>query len=179
MKLLLAFSRTVDRISGGIGILCEYMILLVCLISAGNAFMRYAISYSSNAYLEIQWYLFGVVVLLGAAYTLARNEHVRVDVIYSVIGDRARLWVDLFGILVFLLPVTFVMTFLSWPFFTKSFLNGETSASAGGLILWPAKFLLPAGFFLLLLQALSELIKRIAALRGDIELETKYEKPIQ
>jgi TRAP-type mannitol/chloroaromatic compound transport system permease small subunit len=179
MDFLLRFSRTIDRISGGVGVLCEYLVLIVCFISAGNAFMRYAINYSSNAYLEIQWYLFGVIVLLGGSYALLRNEHVRVDVVYSALSDRGRIYIDIIGIILFLIPVASVMTFLSWPFFLRSFLSGEGSMNAGGLILWPVKFALPLGFFLLLLQAFSELIKRFAALRGLIALETKYEKPLQ
>jgi TRAP-type mannitol/chloroaromatic compound transport system permease small subunit len=179
MDVLLRFSRLIDRISGRAGVLCEYLILIVCFISAGNAFMRYAISYSSNAYLEIQWYLFGVIVLLGGSYALLRNEHVRVDVVYSALSDRGRIFIDIIGIILFLIPMAFTMTFLSWPFFVRSFLSGEVSMNAGGLILWPIKFVLPLGFFLLLLQALSELIKRFAALQGLVKLETKYEKPLQ
>ncbi len=179
MALLLRFSGFVDGVSRRLGAVCDYLILIVCFISAGNAMMRYAISYSSNSYLEIQWYLFGAVVLLGAACTLLKNEHVRVDVVYSLLSDRNKLIVDTCGIIIFLLPVTSYLIYLSWPFFLKSFVNGEVSNNAGGLTLWPAKLLLPAGFFFLWLQALSELIKRIAALRGVIQLETKYEKPIQ
>lgn len=179
MESLLAASRLVDRINSVFGRICEYLILAVCLISAGNALMRYLLNYSSNAYLEIQWYMFGGVVLLGAAYTFLRNEHVRVDVFYTHLSDKGRILIDIFGIIVFLLPATAILAYLSWPFFLASFRSGEVSMNAGGLILWPAKLLLPVGFSLLVLQGLSELIKRIAALRGLLALETKYEKPLQ
>jgi TRAP-type mannitol/chloroaromatic compound transport system permease small subunit len=179
MSGLLATSRTIDWLNERFGWLCDYMLAAACLISAGNAFMRYSLNYSSNAYLEIQWYLFGAAVMLGASYTLKRNEHVRVDIIYGQLSDRGRLWVDLFGFIVFLLPVTIIMLALSTPFFARSFASGEISMNAGGLILWPIKMVLPLGFLMLLLQTLSEIIKRIAALRGMIVLETKYTKPLQ
>lgn len=179
MAAFLAISRGIDRLNERVGWICDYLLISACLISAGNAFMRYAFSYSSNAYLEIQWYLFGAVVMLGASYTLKQNEHVRVDVVYGQLSDRGRLLVDLGGFIVFLLPVCLVMLYLSWPFFTRSYLSGEVSMNAGGLILWPIKLALPLGFFLLLLQTLSEMIKRVAALRGLIVLETKYTKPLQ
>ena len=179
MSALLHLSEVIDWISERVGWICDYLILIVCFISAGNATMRYAFNYSTNGFLEIQWYMFGAIVLLGASYTLKRNEHVRVDVVYSMISDRARLIIDAVGMVLFLLPVTIFMIFLSFPFFLRSFQSGEVSMNAGGLILWPAKILIPVGFILLTLQAISELIKRIAALRGTIELETKYEKPLQ
>ena len=179
MQSLLAASRFVDRLNSFFGRICEFLVLLVCLISAGNALMRYTLNYSSNAYLEIQWYIFGGVVLLGAAYTFLRNEHVRVDVLYSQLSDRGRILIDLFGIIVFLLPATALLAYLSWPFFLSSFRSGEVSMNAGGLILWPAKILLPVGFSLLFLQGLSELVKRMAALAGVISIDTKYEKPLQ
>lgn len=179
MTSLLVASRGIDWFNERVGRICDYLIAAACFISAGNAFMRYALSYSSNAYLEIQWYLFGAVVMLGASYTLKQNEHVRVDVIYGQLSDRGRLWVDLFGFIVFLLPVCLILLYLSWPFFTRSYLSGEISMNAGGLILWPIKLVLPLGFFLLLMQCVSEIIKRVAALRGLIVLETKYTKPLQ
>jgi TRAP-type mannitol/chloroaromatic compound transport system permease small subunit len=179
MSGLLAVSRVIDWLNERFGWICDYMLAAACLISAGNAFMRYAFSYSSNAYLEIQWYLFGAAVMLGASYTLKRNEHVRVDVIYGQLSDRGRLWVDLFGFIIFLLPVTLIMLYLCVPFFQRSFASGEVSMNAGGLTLWPIKLMLPLGFFLLLLQTISEIIKRISALSGLIELETKYTKPLQ
>jgi len=179
MLSLLAASRLIDRVSTGFGKICEYLVLIVCFISAGNALMRYTFNYSSNAYLEIQWQLFGAIVLLGGAFTFLRNEHVRVDVIYAHLSDRGRILVDLFGIIVFLLPPAIILSYMSWPFFLMSFHSGEVSMNAGGLILWPIKLVLPVGFTLLVFQAFSELIKRIAALQGFIEIETKYEKPLQ
>ena len=179
MPALLRNRGLIDKLNEGIGKFCDYLILIVCLISAGNAIMRYAFNYSTNGFLEIQWYLFAAIVLLGASYTLKRNEHVRVDVLYGVISERKRLWIDAVGMVIFLLPVTIFMIFLSVPFFWRAFQSHEISMNAGGLLLWPVKAILPLGFFLLTLQAISELIKRSAALMGLIELETKYEKPLQ
>lgn len=179
MSGLLSLSRGIDWINERIGWICDYLILLVCLVSAGNALMRYLFNYSTNGFLEIQWYMFAAIVLLGASYTLKRNEHVRVDVIYGVVSERTRMWIDAIGMVVFLLPVTIYMIYLSFPFFQRSFLGSEMSMNAGGLLLWPVKLITPVAFALLSLQAISELIKRIAALGGFIELETKYEKPLQ
>jgi TRAP-type mannitol/chloroaromatic compound transport system permease small subunit len=179
MSALLAMSRLIDAVSNTVGRLAEWLVLGACLISAGNASMRYLFSYSSNGLLEIQWYLFGALVLLGAAHTLRVNEHVRVDIVYSSVSDRARLWIDTIGFLVFLIPVGVYLTYLSIPFFVRSFQIGELSNNAGGLTLWPIKLVLPLGFALLTLQGISELIKRVAALRGDLALDTHYEKPLQ
>ena len=176
---LLRFSRWIDALNERIGWICDYLILIVCFVSAGNAVMRYVFSYSSNAYLEIQWYMFGAIVLLGASYTLKRNEHVRVDVVYSNLSERRRLIIDAIGFLCFMLPVTIFLIYLSVPVFLRSFGSREVSMNAGGLTLWPVKLLVPLGFTLLSLQGVSELIKRCAALAGVIELETKYEKPLQ
>lgn len=182
MGPLLAFSRAVDATNAVFGRAADWMVLAACVISAGNAFVRYAVSYSSNAWLEVQWYLFGGIVLLGASYTLFRNEHVRVDLVYGSIGPRARLWVDVFGLVLFLLPATVLLTWMTWPFFLDSFVRGEGSSNAGGLLRWPVKLLLPLGFGLLTLQGLSELIKRVALLRGErpaAEVVTEYERPQQ
>ena len=179
MGALLRFSDGIDAFSKSIGIVCEYAVLFCCLISAANAIIRYTFSYSSNAWLEIQWYLFAFVVMMGAAHTLRMNEHVRVDLIYGAISPRARLWVDIIGIVFFLLPACLYLAWLCWPVFVTSFSQGEMSSNAGGLIRWPVKLMLTAGFALLALQGLSELIKRIAALGGRIDLDTKYEKPLQ
>jgi TRAP-type mannitol/chloroaromatic compound transport system permease small subunit len=179
MPALLAISRRIDALSNMAGRLAEWLVLGACLISAGNATMRYLFSYSSNAWLEIQWYMFGALVFLGAAHTLRVNEHVRVDLIYSSVSDRARLWIDAIGFIVFLIPVGVYLTYLSIPFFMRSFQLGEYSNNAGGLILWPIKLVLPLGFALLTLQGVSELIKRLAALHGDLALDTHYEKPLQ
>ena len=179
MQFLLRLSRGIDALNQRVGYLCDYLILIVCFISAGNALMRYIFSYSSNGFLEIQWYLFGAVVLLGASYTLKRNEHVRVDVLYANLSERGRMMIDAVGLLCFMLPVMIFLIYLSLPVFLQSYASGERSANTGGLVLWPAKLLLPLGFFLLSLQGFSEFIKRCAALMGLIELETKYEKPLQ
>jgi TRAP-type mannitol/chloroaromatic compound transport system permease small subunit len=179
MPALLAISRLIDKVSSAAGRFAEWLVLGACLISAGNASMRYLFSYSSNAWLEIQWYMFGALVFLGAAHTLRLNEHVRVDLVYSSVSDRARLWIDALGFTIFLIPVGVYLTYLSIPFFMRSFQLGEGSNNAGGLILWPIKLVLPLGFALLTLQGVSELIKRLAALRGDLAVDTHYEKPLQ
>lgn len=179
MGALLAFSRLVDRLNAGFATVAEYFVLFAVVISAGNAIVRYLFNASSNGLLEVQWYLFAGIVLLGASYTLRQNEHVRVDLLYSTLSVRTRLFVDIFGFVVLFLPVIAFLFYLTFPFFWRSFISGESSMNAGGLILWPAKLSLPLGFALLFLQGLSELVKRIAGLSGLIELETKYEKPLQ
>lgn len=179
MQGLLRISRAIDGFNEKLGWLADWMVLLSAGVSALNAGVRYLFNYSSNAYLEAQWYMFGAMVLFGAAYTFKMNEHVRVDIVYSSVSDRVRLWIDTIGLIVFLIPITAFLAWLCWPFFWASFTGGEMSSNAGGLIMWPAKLLLPLGFAFLFLQGWSELIKRIAALRGLIELETKYEKPLQ
>ena len=153
--------------------------LASCLISAGNAISRYLFSVSSNAWLEIQWQMFAGIFLLGAPYVFQINEHVRVDIFYGGASARRKLWIDVFGIVLFLFPATLVIALLGWPFFWESFSSGEHSANAGGLILWPVKLLLPLGFALVFLQGVSELIKRIMGLRGVVELGPAYEKPLQ
>ncbi len=179
MQALLALSRGIDRLSVFFGKIGEYLVLLCCLISAGNAMIRYAFNYSSNGWLEIQWYMFGFIVMMGAAYTLKVNEHVRVDLIYGSVSERARLWIDAIGIVLFLLPFATFAAWLSWPVFVTSWNQGEMSSNAGGLIRWPVKLVISAGFALLALQGVSELIKRIAALTGTIQIETAYEKPLK
>ena len=179
MQILLAFSRAVDKMNAFFGQVATWLILIACLISAGNASSRYVFSASSNAWLEIQWYLFSAIFLLGASYTLKVNEHVRVDVIYSIISDRARLWIDAVGMAIFLLPATALLAYMNWPFFVESWSIQEGSSNAGGLIRWPVKLLPPIGFALLTLQGVSELIKRVAALAGVVHIDVKYEKPLQ
>ena len=179
MHGLLRLSGAIDLLNDRLGRVADWMVLLSALISAGNAAVRYGFNYSSNAYLEIQWYMFGVMVFFGASYAYKLNEHVRVDIVYSSVSDRTRLWIDTVGLLIFLIPITAFLAWLCWPFFISSFRGSEMSSNAGGLILWPAKLLLPAGFALLFLQGISELIKHVAALRGLIKLDTKYEKPLQ
>jgi TRAP-type mannitol/chloroaromatic compound transport system permease small subunit len=179
MMRLLRFSAAIDQINKGFGVIASWLVLLACVISAGNATSRYLFSLSSNAWLEIQWYMFSGMVFLGASHTLKLNEHVRVDLVYANVSERTRLWIDLLGMIFFLLPATIVLMWMTWPFFAESWFRNETSANAGGLLRWPVKILLPVGFFLLTLQGISELIKRVAALKGLITLETKYEAPQQ
>lgn len=173
------FISAANRVSDLAGFIAKWLVLAACLVSAVNATVRYLVSYSSNGWLEIQWYMFGGVVLLGAAQTLRHNEHVRVDLLYASVSHRGRLWIDVFGFVVFLLPAMGYMLFLTGPFFFDSFRLGEVSMNAGGLILWPAKALLPIGFALLFLQGLAELVKRVAALSGVMHLDTRYETPLQ
>jgi TRAP-type mannitol/chloroaromatic compound transport system permease small subunit len=179
LKRLLAISRIIDRINAGFGQIANWAVLASCLISAGNAGSRYLFSESSNAWLEIQWYLFSAIFLLGAAHTLRVNGHVRVDLVYMQLSARARLWVDVFGLIAFLLPSCAILTYMGWHFFLDSYRIHETSSNAGGLIRWPVKLLMPVGFAFLTLQGLSELVKRIAALTGAIDLDTHYERAVQ
>ena len=149
------------------------------LISAGNAGSRYLFSESSNGWLEIQWYMFAGMVLLGAPYTLKMNEHVRVDLVYGMVSERTRIWIDIIGGFLFLLPICIILTYFTWPWFVDSWKLNEASSNAGGLVRWPVKLLLPVGFCLMALQGVSEIIKRIAALEHVIDIEFKYEKPLQ
>ena len=178
--ILLAFSRWIDWVNQLLGKVADWLVLLSCLVSAGNAMVRYAYDISSNAWLELQWYMFAWIVMLGASYTLKRNEHVRVDIFYMTLSRRGQIWVDIIGTVLFLLPACVLLAWLSWPFFLQSFPN-EYSTNAGGLLRWPVKLLVPAGFVLVALQGVSELIKRIAALRGHEipDLEVHYERPLQ
>src|SRR5262252_9883520 len=181
MRALLAFSAVVDRVNEQFGVICNWLVLLSCLVSGGNAMVRYAYDTSSNAWLEVQWYMFAVMVMFGAAYTLKRNEHVRVDLFYMTLGRRGQLWIDILGTLVFLLPTCAILAWLSWPFFVQSYETLEGSSNAGGLLRWPIKLVPPVGFALVALQGLSELIKRVAFLNGvPVEsLEAHYERPTQ
>jgi TRAP-type mannitol/chloroaromatic compound transport system permease small subunit len=181
MRLLLAFSALIDALNEKIGVVCNWLVLLACVVSAGNAMVRYAYDSSSNAWLEVQWYMFAVIVMFGAAYTLKRNEHVRVDILYMTLSRRGQLWIDILGALVFLLPTCAILAWLSWPFFMQSFNVYEHSSNAGGLLRWPIKLVLPVGFALVALQGLSELIKRVAFLNGYAvdSLEAHYERPTQ
>ncbi len=179
MKALLALSRLIDAMNERLSYVANWLVLLSCLISAGNAFSRYAFSLSSNAWLEIQWYMFAAMVMLGTSYTLKRNEHVRVDIIFSNLSTRRQIGVDIFGAVLFLLPATLIMAYLSWPIFHNSWAENEVSTNAGGLIRWPVKIFIPLGFALLSLQGISELIKRIAMLTGHMEAKLHYERPLQ
>ena len=179
MKGLLALSRAIDAVNEKLSWIADWLVFLSCLISAGNAFSRYAFSLSSNAWLEIQWYMFGAVVMLGASYTLKKNEHVRVDIVYSNLSTRRQIAIDIFGGILFLLPATLILAYLSWPVFYNSWVHNEMSGNAGGLIRWPIKIFLPLGFALLSLQGISELIKRIAMLTGHMKADLHYERPLQ
>ncbi len=169
MEGLLSVSRGIDRVTEMIGKAVGWAIFAAILISAGNATVRKIFNYSSNSLLELQWYLFGAAFLLAAAYTLKQNEHIRIDILYGALSRRAQHWIDLIGHVFFLLPFVTMMTWMLFPYVRRSFLTGEMSSSAGGLMIWPAKSLLLAGFFLLFLQAISEIIKKIAVMRGIIE----------
>ncbi|MEX6505410.1 TRAP transporter small permease subunit [Jiella sp. M17.18] len=164
MSALMSFARGIDRVTTFIGRAVAWLILVVVLVSAGNAVIRKIFDMSSNAWLELQWYLFGAIFMLAAAWTLQRNEHIRVDIISNMLSKKTRDWIDFLGHIFFLLPFCVLMTWLLVPYVIQSFERQEYSPNAGGLIIWPAKALLLAGFVLLLLQAVSELIKRTAVL---------------
>lgn len=167
MRFLLTLSKAIDRLSLWVGRMAMLFILCTSLISAGNAIVRKVFNTSSNALLEIQWYLFAAVFLLGAGYAFMTNTHVRIDFLSARLSARARNWIDIGGIVVFLLPLCYLMVTLSWPLLAQAYVSGEMSSNSGGLIRWPVYALIPAGFSLLALQALSELIKRVAFLRGQ------------
>jgi len=167
LNALLVFSRAVDRLNEAIGKAVVWLVLVVVVISAGNAVVRYGFDWSSNGLLEIQWYLFSAIFLLCAGYVLKKNEHIRIDVIFGRFSARTQNWIDVFGFLVFMLPMVTMTLWLSWPVFMNAWHSGETSANPGGLVRWPVRLLLPVGFFLLLLQGLSELVKRLAFLSGN------------
>ncbi|MEW5727025.1 MAG: TRAP transporter small permease subunit [Pseudomonadota bacterium] len=166
MSLLLRISGLIDRLNQAVGRSVLWLILVMVLVSAGNATVRYALNTSSNAWLEVQWYLFSAVFLLAAGYTLLRNEHIRIDVVTSRFPPRVQAWIDVLGGVFFLLPMAGVITVLSWPMVVDSFTRGEMSSDAGGLLRWPVKALIPAGFLLLALQGVSEIIKKLAFLMG-------------
>lgn len=173
MSPLLSLSRRIDGLSRFVGRWVIWLILASTLISAVNAVVRKAFNYSSNAFLEVQWYLFAASFMLAAGYTLLNNEHVRIDVVVSRFSKRTQTWIDVFGFVVFLLPLCLTVLWFSVPFFLQGYQSKEMSNNAGGLILWPVYALMPLGFFLLLIQGISELIKRIAFLRGLIDDPTK------
>jgi len=168
LQVLLRLSRAIDWLNDLIGRNVYWLILVAVLVSTLNALVRYTFDVSSNAWLETQWYLFSAVFLLCAGYTLGRNEHVRIDIIAGRLSRRTQSWIDLLGGLFFLLPMSLIIMWLSWPLFIESYTRHEISGDAGGLLRWPARLLVPVGFFLLSLQGISEVIKRIAFLRGLI-----------
>lgn len=174
MGPLLAISRAIDWINSTIGKTVFWLVLFAVLVSAINAVIRYAFNMSSNAWLELQWYFFGAIFLLCSGYTLLRNEHIRIDVVSSRLSPNTRNWIEIVGGVFFLLPMSIGIMWLSWPIFMNAIISGEQSSNAGGLIRWPARLMIPIGFFLLSLQGISELIKRIAVMRGLIP--DPYEK---
>ena len=179
MKSLLNLARWIDALNDRFAVLATWAVLAACLISALNAFVRYGLDFSSNAYLEVQWYLFAVCVMFGTAQVLRLNEHVRVDVVYGRWSSRSKVLIDLFGLCVFLLPVTLLVIHLSWPLLVQQFVTAERSSNEGGLIRWPVTLTLPLGMALLTLQGLSEIIKRIGWLTHQYEMDTHYERPLQ
>jgi TRAP-type mannitol/chloroaromatic compound transport system permease small subunit len=176
MKALLACSRAVDWLNERVGRLVYWCVLIMVLISAGNAAVRYSLNMSSNSWLEIQWYLFSFVFLFSAGYTLLHNQHVRIDILTAHLPGRTKAWIDVLGTIFFLLPMAITVMWLSWPVFVDAYRSHEVSTNAGGLIVWPARLMLPVGFFLLVLQGLSELVKRVAFLRGMIPDPTEKDE---
>ena len=168
MNILLRISRLIDAINARIGQGVYWLVLASVVVSSGNAVVRYTFDTSSNAWLEIQWYLYTGFFLVGAGYTLLRNEHVRIDIIYSRLSPRMRAWIDVFGGVFFLMPMALIILWLSWPVFLDSYNINEYSSNPGGLLRWPVKLMIPAGFLLLALQGISEIIKRVAFLMNLI-----------
>lgn len=179
MKMLLRLAGWIDAMNKRIGRIAVWLILLSCLVSAVNATVRYAFDMGSNAWLELQWYMFAGVVLLGAPHVLKMNEHVRVDILYSRLKPRSQATLDLVGMIVFLLPGVIFLAWSSVPTVLTSYATGEMSGNAGGLLRWPVKALLPIGFGLLAIQGISEIIKRIGFLMNIYEMDTHYERPLQ
>lgn len=174
MEGLLALSRGIDRVSEFVGKWISWLILVSILVSAANAIVRKVFNISSNAWLELQWYLFGAAFMLAAAYTLKQNEHIRIDIVYGMWSRRVQHWIDLIGHVFFLMPFVLLMVYMFVPYTLHSFRSGEMSTNSGGLIIWPAKAILLVGFLLLALQGISEIIKKIAIMRGDMEDPTPF-----
>jgi len=170
VKSLLALARLIDALTERVGRIVIWLVLAATLISAGNALSRYTLGESSNAWLEIQWYLFGAMFLLAAGYTLKHNGHVRIDIFYNRLSPRGQAWIDLAGGLLFLLPMAVLLAWLAWPMFHEAWITREMSPDAGGLVRWPVKLLLPLGFGLLALQGVAEIIKRLGVLSGHLVL---------
>jgi TRAP-type mannitol/chloroaromatic compound transport system permease small subunit len=179
MRPLFALSAAIDWLNARLGMVANGLVLFACLVSAGNAMVRYAFDNSSNAWLELQWYMFAVIVMFGASYTLQRNEHVRVDILYLHYGERGQAWCDLLGTVFFLVPACAFLGWLSWPFFLQSYATNETSMNAGGLLRWPIKLVLPLGFALVMIQGISEIIKKAAFLLGYRIVAARYVRPDQ
>lgn len=179
MRRLFRLAEGIDALNNALAKIAMWAILVSCVISCANAFIRFIFSNSSNGWLEIQWYLFATAVMLGASNVLRLNEHVRVDLIYGQVSARRKVQIDLFGLIVFLLPVMSLMIVLSWPLFYDKWVIGEMSSNAGGLLRWPVWLMLPLGFFMVLLQGISEIIKRIGWLRNEYQIAIVYERPLQ
>ena len=179
MTGILRLVRGVDALSAAAAWLATWCVLAACLVSAGNAGVRYALDMGSNAWLEAQWYLFAVIVLFGASQTLRLNGHVRVDLFYGQLTPRGQVWLDLVCLALFLMPASLLLTGMSWTVFAESWRIGEVSSNAGGLVRWPVKLVLPLGFGLLALQGLAEMVRRAAMLAGAIPLSVQYERPLQ
>jgi TRAP-type mannitol/chloroaromatic compound transport system permease small subunit len=174
MRGLLALSAIIDRVTEFIGKWVAWLILISIFVSAGNAVVRKLFNTSSNAWLELQWYLFGAAFMLAAAYTLKQGEHIRIDIVYGMWSRRVQNWIDLFGHVFFLTPFVALMVWYFVPYVALSYRSGEISPNAGGLIVWPAKAILLAGFSLLFLQAISEIIKKVAIITGAIDDPTPF-----
>ena len=181
MSAFLSLSRLIDTISLGLGKLVMWLILAATAISAGNAVMRKAFNIGSNAYLEIQWYLFAATFMLGVGYVMLKNGHVRIDFISTRLSKRTNAVIDALGIVVFTIPLSLIMINLGWPVFQNAFVSGEMSQNAGGLIRWPVILLIPLGFGILIMQSVSELIKRVAFLTGDLDepFTVEHEKSVE
>jgi TRAP-type mannitol/chloroaromatic compound transport system permease small subunit len=180
MKPLYAFAHLMDWINIRLGKLAGLLIMASCLISAGNALVRIVFpKFTSNAMIEVQWYLFAAAVMIGVSWVLIVNEHVRVDIFYGKLENRGKVILDIFGIAIFLVSMSAVCCYLTWPLFLDKWHSGEMSQNAGGLIRWPAALTLPLGFGLLTLQGIAEIVKRIGWLRGEYNMDVHYEKPLQ
>jgi TRAP-type mannitol/chloroaromatic compound transport system permease small subunit len=179
MRPFLKFADAVDWLDEQVGQTLKWLVLFASLVSAGNALMRYTIHYSSNAWLEIQWYMFGAMFLLAAGYALKHGEHVRVDVFYSKMSPRTQTWVDVVGTVLFLMPMAVIIAWLSIPMVVNSYHIQEHSSDAGGLLRWPIKIMIPLGFALLALQGIAEIIKNAAVAGGIREAGKAYERPVQ
>lgn len=169
MQALLGLARGIDRVSGFVGRFVMWLIFVAVIVSAGNAIVRKAANWSSNSLLELQWYLFGAAFMGAAAYTLQQNEHIRIDIFYGSRSRRTQHWIDLFGHVLFTLPFVALMAWMLVPYAWQAFRIGQISNNAGGLLIWPARAMLAAGFILLIAQVLSEIVKKIAVMRGLIE----------
>jgi len=172
-------SRQIDNLSRGAAVVALWLVLICALVSAGNALSRYAFDLSSNPWLELQWYMFAAVFMGCAGYALLRKEHIRIDIIANHLSERANQRIALFGHVFFLVPLCLIMIYFCWPYFLESVRVNEHSSNAGGLVRWPVKLMMVVGFALLLMQGISEIIKRIAFLRGLITMDTHYERPLQ